>query len=134
MTKEKYLESYKTFILDVKDHYKEFNTEDWKSKDTEYKEFSETLYDKFHDRLSNDELLKVKRFSVQYRLYRFAGGFEYSLNSFYGEGQCNTVKEIMSLFQEASNISMDLSQEIENKVISKMREDCKRFQHEDGQK
>lgn len=130
MTKQAYLDNYEDFVLKVKGNYRHFTTEEWTGNDETFRQYSVVLFDKFRDRLTQQELVRMKALSVRYRLYRCAGGMLSSIKDLYSQDQREMINELMALIKDASDIGMELSKEIDNQVIQKIITDIEKSYHE----
>lgn len=74
MTKESYLEDYKSFITEVRENHTEYSSKDWSKKSAKFNDFSSKWYDKYKEELTWKEQLLVQKYRVEYQLYSAKSG------------------------------------------------------------
>lgn len=65
-SKEGYIEDYREFITDVRKDFRSYDDEKWKETDELFEEYSEKMYDKFFDDLSDDEICELNTYNSIY--------------------------------------------------------------------
>ncbi len=108
--KDDYLKQYTTFINKVKTQNGQ--KQDWASHDKEYHKFSTTYYEKFSEKLSWKETLKVKGYSLMYQTLKLTKkGEEYLEKDLEGDLMdlkklfINTGKGVEGFFSEENKQS-----------------------------
>ena len=69
-SKSLYLVSFEQFIDKVKDDYKNYTDEDWEKADKRFKKLSGECFNKFKDKLDNEDKAKLIKFEAKYTYYR----------------------------------------------------------------
>jgi len=70
MTKDAYLEQYKSFIDEISSSSQNFKENDWKNADERFKKFDTEWYNDFKDEMSISEKGKTAFYNLQYVYYR----------------------------------------------------------------
>lgn len=65
MTKESYLEDYKSFITEVRENHTEYSPKDWSKKSAKFNDFSSKWYDKYKDELTWKERIPLYIFGLK---------------------------------------------------------------------
>lgn len=69
-SKESYLEDYKQFIREVSDNNNDYTEADWKRADKKMIKFTGEWYIKFENEFTLQEQIVIKKYEVQYELYK----------------------------------------------------------------
>jgi len=98
-TKDGYVHNYEAWVSNLKQEYKVYKDADWARKESEFKHYSETEYNRFKDDLTPEERQKIDRLSGQY----------YALLAKY---KANQVKdELNSIMNKAKSMFEELQKE-----------------------
>ena len=65
-SKETYLQQYKDFVAEIKEHKDDYSSEKWKEKDIEFKKFSSELYQKYESELGLIEQATLAKYALIY--------------------------------------------------------------------
>lgn len=76
ISKEKYLEKYKSFIEEINTDYKTFSEKQWTKAEEKYNKFNTEWYQKFENELSFKEKLTVYKYQYQFNSIKLKSGFE----------------------------------------------------------
>ena len=116
MSKDSYLESYKEFVDEVGDNYKNYTAEDWKAQDAKYEKYIGEWYDKFKDEMSFKETLSVGAYSTKYNAYKtkvVMGGFIDSCEEYIKN---DMEEDLNTLYEESKEFGEELQKEFEEFV------------------
>lgn len=131
-SKESYLSEYGSFIAEVRRGYKDFKPEQWKDFDAKFRKYSVELYTKHQTSLTSEEDLLTKKYALQYKMYRCAAGILISIRNFDTGAVTDTIGVMMALIKEASEISLDLAEEIDDKIVQKIIHEYEAKYDQDG--
>lgn len=70
MTKETYLERYKVYMEEVKQHYETYSEQDWLEQDKTFEKYDQTWKAKFKDEYTWKEELLLIKYDMQYHFYK----------------------------------------------------------------
>ncbi len=69
-SKESYIENYKQFIDNLSSNNNDYTEADWKRADKKMIKFTGEWYIKFEDEFTLQEQIVIKKYEVQYNLYK----------------------------------------------------------------
>lgn len=99
LTKDAYLEQYKSFIDEISSESKSYKESDWKDADEQFKKYDSEWYNKFNDEMSLAEKGTVSYYNLQYVYYRNKGGVK-SLYDKYLKNDYEELKKKIKYYQD----------------------------------
>jgi hypothetical protein len=84
MTKESYLQDYKSFINEVGSENSTYNEKDWSNADEKFNKYSGEWYNKFKDEILWKEQIVLAKYEVQYNLYKYKGDAKNIISDIFG--------------------------------------------------
>lgn len=106
-SKGAYLSAYKGFILKVDKEHESYSDKDWKSVDSEFNKFTGKLYTKFEKQLTWQEEILIKKYQVQYNLYKLSSGSKESFDIENNENYQKKKKELEYYYENNMQDDID---------------------------
>lgn len=116
MSKDSYLESYKEFVDEVGDNYKNYTTDDWKAKDAKYEKYVGEWYDKYKDEMTFKETLSVGGYSTKYNAYKAKVVMGEFIDSCEEYIENDMEEDLNTLYEKSKEFTEELQKEVENFV------------------
>ena len=73
LSKKAYIKQFIAFVNDVELNYKAYTKENWEKADARFEKLAEKYYDKYKNKMTEDEILKINKLKGKYLGFRMKG-------------------------------------------------------------
>lgn len=121
-TKDDYLNKYETFVLEIKQNWKNYSDDDWIKMEEKNNIFFKKDYKKFAGELKPNELVRVYRFNFVYKFYKGDITIKALLAGEYNEAFKGITIELNEIVRELKLAMNDIENERNSVIINKLLE------------